>query len=178
MCQLWRCILSSEQRAITSFTGDYRFLSNFYPCSIVYGGMHFTSLEHAYQASKTLVEEEKKAIQRAKSPGEAKRLGRKVTLNPEFNSDFHRVSVMLDLLYRKFQNPDLREKLLGTGNAELIEGNNWKDMFWGVYNGEGKNHLGRSLMQVRDLIRNQYAPTPYLLRGVLVLLFVIISFQA
>jgi len=39
--------------AITSFQGEYRFLSNFWPCHIVRDGLVYPSLEHAYAASKT-----------------------------------------------------------------------------------------------------------------------------
>ena len=56
---------------------------------------------------------------------------------------------------------DLREKLLATGDAELIEGNTWRDMTWGaVWNKDkgrwvGKNNLGRILMKVRDELKSQ-----------------------
>ena len=45
----------------------------------------------------------------------------------------------------------LRQQLLDTGDAELVEGNSWNDTFWGVSarTGKGKNWLGRLLMQVR-----------------------------
>ena len=44
-----------------------------------------------------------------------------------------------------------REKLLDTGNAELQEGNNWGDRYWGVdlKTGYGENRLGRIIMKVR-----------------------------
>jgi predicted NAD-dependent protein-ADP-ribosyltransferase YbiA (DUF1768 family) len=44
---------------------------------------------------------------------------------------------------------ELRERLLATGEAELIEGNTWNDTFWGVCKGEGQNWLGKILMEVR-----------------------------
>lgn len=60
---------------------------------------------------------------------------------------------MLDLQRQKYTVPYLREKLLATGDAELVEGNTWGDRFWGVCNGVGQNWLGRLLMQVRDEIK-------------------------
>ena len=51
------------------------------------------------------------------------------------------------------QNPELGNKLLETGNQELVEGNTWGDIFWGVCNGKGQNWLGKILMMVRDEIR-------------------------
>ena len=57
---------------------------------------------------------------------------------------------MEDLVRQKFtKNKDLAKLLKGTGNQELIEGNTWKDTFWGVYNGIGSNHLGKILMKIR-----------------------------
>ena len=63
----------------------------------------------------------------------------------------------------KFQVPELREKLLATGDEELIEGNWWNDKFWGVCKGEGCNMLGLILMEVRDYIsklRGAYLTAP------------------
>jgi predicted NAD-dependent protein-ADP-ribosyltransferase YbiA (DUF1768 family) len=47
------------------------------------------------------------------------------------------------------RNPELRVKLLNTGDLQLVEGNYWGDTFWGVCNGKGENHLGKILMRVR-----------------------------
>ena len=58
---------------------------------------------------------------------------------------------MFDLVLEKFkQNPELKQKLLETGNQELIEGNTWNDTFWGVCNGQGQNWLGKILMLARS----------------------------
>lgn len=61
---------------------------------------------------------------------------------------------MLNLLRYKFsQHMDLREALLATGDAVLVEGNWWGDTFFGVCRGEGENWLGRMLMQVREELK-------------------------
>lgn len=61
---------------------------------------------------------------------------------------------MKDALFYKFsQDKDLRDKLIATGNTELIEDNTWNDRFWGVCNGEGINHLGKLLMELRDELK-------------------------
>lgn len=49
----------------------------------------------------------------------------------------------------KFRNPELRDKLVATGDAEIVEGNWWGDKFWGVCRGVGENHLGKILMRIR-----------------------------
>jgi hypothetical protein len=60
---------------------------------------------------------------------------------------------MLELLRQKFYyDRKLYEALLGTGDALLIEGNNWGDTFWGQVNGQGSNMLGTMLMLVRGEI--------------------------
>lgn len=56
---------------------------------------------------------------------------------------------MLQIVRNKFTDPDLRQKLLDTGNARLIEGNTWGDMTWGMVNGKGQNLLGKILEKVR-----------------------------
>jgi GTP cyclohydrolase II len=62
------------------------------------------------------------------------------------------------LVAQKFNptlNPDLYNRLLATGDKYLEETNWWNDTFWGKnLKGEGENHLGQILMQVRDKLRN------------------------
>ena len=60
---------------------------------------------------------------------------------------------MRDLLVQKFGSGQLREKLLATGDAELVEENTWGDTFWGVCNGRRENMLGTLLMDIRALLR-------------------------
>ncbi len=136
---------------INSFRGEYRFLSNFYPAEVGLGGRTWPTVEHAYQASKTNLEQQREMISLAKTPGEAKRLGRHVCLR--YGWEETKLNVMLHLLRGKFDNPEMKKKLLSTGDAELIEGNTWGDRFWGVCNGEGENNLGKLLMRVRDELR-------------------------
>lgn len=87
-------------------------------------------------------------IRRALSPGEAKRLGKLVSVRTGWEHD--KLKVMKSLVGQKFRkNKDLAQLLLETGDEELVEVNGWGDRFWGVCNGEGKNHLGEILMSVR-----------------------------
>lgn len=127
---------------IDRFRGEYDFLSNFY---VERDGV---TTEHLFQSFKTLDKEAQDLIMKAPTPGQAKRLGRQVPLR----SDWEEVKddVMLMLVRDKFEDPELAEKLLATGEAELIEGNTWGDTYWGVCRGRGLNKLGRILMQVRD----------------------------
>jgi ribA/ribD-fused uncharacterized protein len=138
-------------KTIDSFSGSYRFLSNFWLIPIRLGGVVYPSTEHAYQAAKTLDNEARAAIAAEPSPGRAKRLGSAVALRDDWEAI--KVDVMLACLRQKFSRPDLREKLLSTGDTVLVEGNHWGDTFWGVCRGVGENTLGRLLMQVRDELR-------------------------
>lgn len=138
-------------KVIDGFQDRYRFLSNFWAVKIKFEGHVYPSVEHAYQAAKTLDEEKRKEIREARTPGEAKRLGRTVELRPEWEDI--RVSLMKKFLWDKFCDPILAGKLLDTGDALLVEGNTWGDTFWGVCKGKGENQLGKLLMNVREELK-------------------------
>ena len=113
----------------------------------------YTTNEHFFQAMKSLNPKERQAIVLAPTPGKAKYLGRKVSLRKDWEDI--KEEVMLTGLRHKFSNPELRKKLLATGNEELIEGTTWHDNYWGICDceacgGQGKNRLGKLLMQVRE----------------------------
>lgn len=133
---------------IDRFAGEFAFLSSFYPCEVALGGVAYPSVEHAFQAAKTDDRGERKRIRRAPTPGQAKRLGRRLTLRPGWECE--RVQVMRVLVLQKFaRHAELRERLLATRGRELVEGNDWGDRFWGVCGGAGQNRLGHILMEVR-----------------------------
>lgn len=133
---------------ITSFQGEYRFLSNFHPSPITIKGQVYPTVEHAYQAGKALYRDEREMIQQAISPGQAKRLGKIVIRKPDFEE--RKLKYMEKCLREKFKDPRLARLLLNTGSQNLIEGNTWGDRFWGVCHGKGENHLGRLLMKIRE----------------------------
>jgi ribA/ribD-fused uncharacterized protein len=134
---------------ITSLCGPYRFLSNFFivPGGIEYQGRRYPSVEHAYAAAKSLDPAVRATIAILPTPGQAKRAGRAVALRPDW--EVVKLAVMADLLARKFSREPLISALVKTGSAEIVEGNNWGDIFWGVCEGHGENHLGRLLMELR-----------------------------
>lgn len=144
---------------IDQFKGEFRFLSNFSPAKVSIAEDDFPevypSVEHAFQAAKTLSRKERDTIREAPTPGKAKRWGQILTLRPGWEDI--KVNVMRDLLWRKFNDdPRLRAKLLATEDVELVEGNTWGDEFWGVdlKTGAGENHLGKLLMETRTKIRD------------------------
>lgn len=138
---------------IERFVLRYEFLSNFFLIPVLCKGEVYPSVEHAYQAAKCVHPEDRAKIHLLAKPGAAKRMGRTVELVD--NWDEIKLEVMLVLVRRKFKLIYMQNRLLATGDAELIEGNYWRDTFWGVYRGKGENHLGKILMQVRDEIRSR-----------------------
>lgn len=135
---------------IDSFSGKYRFLSNFYSCNVEFEGLTYPSTENAYQAAKTLDRGLRKQFQSC-TASSAKKGGRYLPLRKDWEQV--KVGIMVDLLRKKFARGAIRDQLLATNDAELIEGNTWGDRFWGVCNGVGENMLGKLLMQVRDELR-------------------------
>ncbi len=135
---------------IDRFDGEYRWLSNFHPVSVMFEQREYRSVEHAYQAAKTLDISQRARIQQAATPGLAKKIGRAVTIRSDWPES--KLDVMLELLNQKFnsERPELRALLRATGDRELIEGNYWGDTYWGVCRGKGENHLGRLLMLIRS----------------------------
>ncbi len=136
---------------IGEFRGPFRWLSNFWPCRISWEGIEYPSTEHAYQASKSDDPAVRESIRALPKPADARRAGQKVALRPGW--DAMRLTVMEGILCVKFADPALRAMLLATGDEELVEGNTWKDRFWGVCGGKGENNLGKLLMKVRASIR-------------------------
>lgn len=144
---------------INQFEGEYAFLSNFYPSPFSHDGIEYPTVEHFFQGAKTLDIKERKAIAAAETPGLAKRMGRSVQLR----ADWEKVKAYyMELGLRlKFTNKDLAEKLLATGDEELIEGNWWCDQTWGSCNcpkhirTPGRNLLGMLLMELRKELQYQ-----------------------
>lgn len=133
---------------IDRFVGEFSFLSNFYCSPIMIDGMMFNSVEHAYQAAKTDDANSKNLIKNAKTPGIAKKLGQSVEMKSDW--DDIKFDIMKKLIHEKFRNPFLREALIATSPADLIEGNHWNDTYWGVCRGVGANNLGKILMSERQ----------------------------
>jgi N-glycosidase YbiA len=142
---------TKDKNVIDSFSGDYKFLSNFYPCKVKLDDIEYPSVEHAYQAAKTLDADERKPFHKRPLPSaaESKKMGRKLSMRQNWESV--KLKVMEDLLVQKFADPDLKNMLKDTGDLKLVEGNYWGDNFWGVDTRKGgQNHLGKLLMKIRD----------------------------
>ena len=141
-----------------AFRGSRAYLSNFYHAPFTFAGKLWPTVEHAFQAAKTLHPDLREKIRSQVTPGEAKALGRVVELRN--NWEQIKVTIMGELLQEKFiQHHDLGSKLLATGNEELIEYNTWHDNIWGdctcakCAGISGENLLGKLLMETRRKLR-------------------------
>lgn len=149
----------SSPPPITSFKGRYFFLSNFYRRQFRLNGVLYASAEHAFQTQKPIIYADRVRVHTCNSPADAKALANSVPRKP--NWDEIKVDIMKNVLRAKFSrefnfqiNP-LLTFLLNTGEAELVEGNNWGDTFWGQCPlGNGENMLGKLLMKVRSEMRH------------------------
>lgn len=169
----------TDENSISDFRGT--FLSNFYATSIELNNKIYPSVEHAYQASKffdvnwdTISQEAKDEIQ------EVLRLrgyAAPIVYNNELFTDTKmtsgnvkiiadilrkynyvdkewenkRIKIMISLLLKKFESEEIKTKLKETNGKELVEGNDWEDTLWGVCGGKGRNILGITLMEIRNL---------------------------
>jgi ribA/ribD-fused uncharacterized protein len=154
---------------INSFRGRFVFLSNFYPCKIEHKGINYPSVEHYYVALKVTgmqfidgvyytAPDFRELIARILDAGDVKKLGRRVKVRSDWGEK--KLEFMEWGVREKFKDPKLGEMLLDTDNLELIEGNNWHDVFWGKCscpkcNGSGENHLGKILMKIREELKQQ-----------------------
>lgn len=141
---------------LNSFRGENFFLSNFYEHPVRFEGMIFPNNEAAFQAAKT-TDLEKRVPFQTMAPDEAKKAGRKIDLRPDWEDI--KDAIMYLICAAKFSDSILRERLLTTGDEELVEGNYWHDNNFGdcfcgkCKNTVGKNVLGKILMRIREEFR-------------------------
>ncbi len=149
-----RRIKIMSRQKIFFWADDDKFgcFSNFYVGPFEIDGSWWPTTEHYFAAMKTEDDSEREAIRKAATPLDAKRMGRVVTLRPDWEDV--KYEVMLDALRAKFGNHmNLKEVLLSTGDALIYEDSPY-DKVWGTGQrggvGTGQNLLGKALMQVRQ----------------------------
>jgi ribA/ribD-fused uncharacterized protein len=144
---------------IKFFEKEYKFLSNFYDCTVTYNGLTYKNSEAAFHAQKTLDEKERKLFTNLNASN-SKTLGRKVKLRDDW--ELVKDQIMYEVCLAKFtQNKYLRIKLLATGDEFLEEGTYWHDNCWGNCHCEkckhiiGENRLGKILMRIREELKEE-----------------------
>lgn len=143
----------------------YGAFSNLFRRPMEFEGRVYPTAEHAYQAGKARKDEVREWILSAPTPSLVAMAAHGLytwDIVPEWSrTKFDR---MREVLKAKFsQHEDLKELLLSTGNARLVEAgrtDNAVNRTWGEVNGKGQNMLGVLLMEVRDEIRSQESSVP------------------
>lgn len=167
----WREYAIWDDTKIFGFFGkednEYKWLSNFHKCEVLWDGYIWPSSEHAYMVAKTdrdigLTDSGESIyndcnISRfaicALSCAQVKRWGQTVRLREDWEQV--KSKIMYQVCLDKFtRNEDLKQKLIDTGDKVLIEANSWGDAYYGydVDNKEGLNMLGEILMKIRGRI--------------------------
>lgn len=138
---------------INSFSGEYSWLSNMELLEkpIIHEDISYYSVENFYQAMKTTDEITRVSIANV-PPRKSKNFSRKIVLRPDWEQV--KVIIMAYGINEKFNADKLKNKLMNTGDVEIIEGNYWQNKFWGVdsMTGEGHNVLGKLIMHKRKLL--------------------------
>ncbi len=132
----------------------YGCFSNFARYPFELDGQRWPTSEHYFQAQKFAGTRHVEEIRRARTPKEAAAMGRE--RSRPLRRDWEKVKdgVMARAVLRKFEtHAELRELLLNTGEAKIVE-NAPHDYYWGCgADGSGKNMLGHILMDVREQLR-------------------------
>lgn len=147
--------MSSPMTTIYFYKVDrpYGYFSNFSLHSIELDNHYWLTAEHYYQAQKFVGSEMEylmDKIRSAATPELAASIGRSPSHCTSDDWPQRKLAVMGKALRQKFDTHlDLRQLLLATGTATIIE-DSPVDYFWGCgLDRSGQNHLGRILMQIR-----------------------------
>lgn len=136
----------------------YGVFSNLFQRAITFEGEVFATAEHAYQAGKARKKQVRDWILSAPTPG-LLAMAAHGLYTWDIVPDWSRIKYdrMRAVLCAKFtQHADLRDILLSTGDARLVEAGTVQNIVnhtWGEVNGKGKNMLGVMLMELRQEFR-------------------------
>lgn len=139
-----------EKEPVLFYGGQWGCFSNMSSYAVEMDGKVFMTSEHAYQYSKFSDESIKEKILMARSGYGAKMIAleNKSLVAPNWSS--MSLEVMENILRKKLeQHPHIKEKLLETGDREIIEASP-SDAFWGWGpDKNGLNHHGKIWMKLR-----------------------------
>ena len=145
--------------------------SNFYPCKFEDQGKVFHNSEQAFMCRKAGYFEDwiiyNEILEEGSNPKRAKELGREVK---NFNSQYWMevcLEEMIEVNLSKYKSdPYLQELLLSTGDKTIVEASP-TDSIWGIglhwsddrvldeSKWQGKNLLGKALMEVRRILNEE-----------------------
>lgn len=123
--------------------------SNYSPHSVYVFGKKYKTSEHAFQSIKLINPNEQEIVSKVLYPNKAKEFGRRFLIRNDWEEI--KDDIMYQIVKAKFmQHDDIKQILLNTNDAELIE-HTKNDSYWADGgNGTGLNKLGKILMHVRD----------------------------
>lgn len=136
---------------IDSFRGQYAWLSNMTPVKIIYDGIEYPSVEHAYMSAKSHnMEWKSRCADGQISARQIKAESRGIFVIENWHDI--KLDVMRECINQKFSQEPYKTQLEETGDLYIQEGNWWNDTFWGVVikTGIGENNLGKLIMEKRD----------------------------
>jgi ribA/ribD-fused uncharacterized protein len=144
----------SEIRFYRANEKPYGAFSNLFRRQLIFEEMTFATAEHAYQAGKARRPEVREWLMAAPSPALLAMAAHGLyqwDIVPSWSRiKFDRMRAVLQAKFT--QHEDLRDLLLSTGSARLVETatvDNPVNRLWGEVNGVGKNMLGILLMELR-----------------------------
>ncbi len=147
----------ADDKRVFFYERQFYVLSNFSAFSLEWNGKRFDTSEAAYHWEKFPNHSDiRQQIWDAPSAHAALKIAEKYKDYRRTDWENVRVDIMRDILRAKAQQHEyVRQKLLETGDRELIE-NSWRDGFWGWHpNGEGRNMLGKLWMEIRAELRRR-----------------------
>jgi ribA/ribD-fused uncharacterized protein len=152
--------MQAEIRFYRASEKPYGAFSNLYRREIEFEGELFATSEHAYQAGKARKTEVRRWLMAAPSPSLLAMAAHGLyywDVAPGWStSKFDRMRAVLRAKFS--QHEDLRELLLSTGDARLVESatvDNEVNRLWGEVDGVGRNMLGVMLMDLREALRGE-----------------------
>lgn len=139
----------------------YGCFSNFSRHGIELDGLWWPTTEHYFQAQKFAGTPFAEQVRVATSPKQAADLGRNRTWPLRADWETVKDAIMFKAVLRKFETHEaLRKLLLDTGDEEIVE-NAPYDSYWGCgADGQGRNQLGKTLMQIRIILRQRLGEQP------------------
>lgn len=151
--------VGQEIRFYRASEKPYGAFSNLFRREIEFEGERFATSEHAYQAGKARKPEVKAWLMAAPSPALLAMAAHGLyywDVSPGWSrTKFDRMRCVLQAKFT--QHEDLRELLVSTGSARLIETatvDNEVNRLWGEVNGQGRNMLGELLMELRAKLQS------------------------
>ncbi|MBK24831.1 MAG: Swarming motility protein YbiA [Halobacteriovorax sp.] len=153
----WTPIVQNKDNSPVKFysrKNPYGEFSNFALFPIKVDGKLWGTSEHYYQAHKYDKKELQEYVRQAGSPEEAAKRGRDKNYPKRGNWKEVKDQIMYKALVAKYtQHQNLKELLLSTGNAPIIE-HTKRDKYWGdAGDGSGLNKLGIMLVDIREKIK-------------------------